>query len=88
MGDHVQLSDGRTGIVRFLGEVDGNDNVAGIELDRFHLNGCDGTHKGVRYFECQPGRGYFVRKTKIVDVLSRKLVCNPLRYDKGFLVLF
>ncbi|MCJ1392500.1 hypothetical protein MMC18_005368 [Xylographa bjoerkii] len=61
VGQTVELQDGRTAIVRFLG----NPNFApgdwiGVELDDASGKN-DGSVQGQRYFDCKPGHGMFVR---------------------------
>jgi len=70
VGDKVRLARGREGIVKFIGKV-GEKKLCGLELDAWSEKGNDGMLKGVRYFTCQPGRGYFTSYTNVSEVLKR-----------------
>ena len=65
------LSDGRQGVVRFIGATAfANGEWVGLELsDDSGKN--DGSVKGERYFDCQPGHGIFVRPESIREILQR-----------------
>lgn len=67
------------GIVRFLGGTEfASGTWVGIEL---HTVGGknDGSIKGVRYFECQDGKGIFVRPNVVSPVKTEKLKKNPTK---------
>lgn len=70
VGDKVRLARGREGVVKFIGKV-GDKKLCGLELDAWSEKGNDGTVKGVRYFNCKPGRGYFTAYTNVAEVLKR-----------------
>ncbi|MCJ1385269.1 hypothetical protein MMC17_008390 [Xylographa soralifera] len=61
VGQTVELQDGRTAIVRFLG----NPHFASGDWIAVELNDAsgknDGSVQGQRYFDCKPGHGMFVR---------------------------
>ena len=60
-GTRVQYSDGRQGVIRFIGSTHFSTGLwVGIELDDDSGKN-DGTVQGQRYFECIPGHGMFVR---------------------------
>ncbi len=69
VGQTVELQDGRTAIVRFVGSAHfaGGDWV-GVELDDATGKN-DGAVQGERYFDCESGHGMFVRPgvTKVID---------------------
>ncbi|KAK4133079.1 hypothetical protein BT67DRAFT_423812 [Trichocladium antarcticum] len=70
IGQTIQLSDGRTGTIRFLGQTAfADDDWVGIELDDDSGKN-DGSVYGERYFDCPAGHGMFVRPTK-VSVLAQ-----------------
>ncbi|EDO47295.1 predicted protein [Nematostella vectensis] len=52
----------RYGVIRWIGQLAELKNklVAGLELEEEQSGCSDGTFKGKRYFECPPGRGFFV----------------------------
>ena len=66
-GGHQYSSTPLRGVCRFVGDTDFNRSTfwLGIELDL--ANGKhDGAVHGVRYFECAPGHGLFVKPTTVV----------------------
>ena len=67
VGSRCEVSPGaRRGIVRFCGEVEGMSGVwVGVRLDE-PLGKNDGTVKGVRVFEAEPGYGVFCRPKNVV----------------------
>jgi len=67
-GNRVRLSDGRTGVVRFVGPVHfGNGEVhAGIELDVPHHGYSDGAVGGWRYFDAAPQTAVFTKTISLV----------------------
>ncbi|KAL2759871.1 hypothetical protein ACRALDRAFT_2038634 [Sodiomyces alcalophilus JCM 7366] len=61
VGQTIQLSDGRTGVVRFVGTAHfAPGDWVGIELDE-DTGKNDGSVQGERYFDCAMGHGMFVR---------------------------
>ena len=55
---------GKTGEVKFFGEIDGKNpgNWVGIELDE-PTGDCEGDCDGTQIFACKPGHGLFLRPT-------------------------
>jgi len=70
IGDTVRLARGREGVVKFIGKV-GEKMLCGLELDAWSEKGNDGLLKGVRYFTCQAGRGYFTAYSNVSEVIKR-----------------
>ena len=70
-GQKIELSDGRTGTVQFLGNTHFADGSwLGLVLDdRSGKN--DGAVQGKRYFQCESGRGMFVRPSAIAEILAQ-----------------
>ena len=72
-GDMVELTENRTGIVRYKGPLEGRRfTVYGIQLtkgDEKH----SGLFKGKRYFTCPRAKGTFVGKHKILYKLDNTL---------------
>jgi len=64
----VTLTDGRTGVVKFVGPVHFRPGViAGILLDPKHTDGTsDGSVNGWRYFEAPPNRAVFVKRAELI----------------------
>ena len=61
VGERVHVS-GYTGTVRFIGPTDlGIGTWVGVELDRPHRQGNNGSYNGVQYFSCKPKHGLFTR---------------------------
>jgi len=61
VGQTVRLQDGRTAIVRFVGETAfSTGDWVGVELEGATGKN-DGSVQGDRYFDCLPGHGMFVR---------------------------
>ena len=69
LGQTVELQDGQTATVQYVGQTDfAAGSWIGVVLD--HATGKnDGSVQGKRYFNCPPGHGMFVRPTatKILD---------------------
>jgi len=65
VGDHVRLARGKTGIIKYIGQVGVMDELIGLELDSWTSNG----HDGKGYFKCQRGRGYFTTRSTIKAVI-------------------
>jgi len=70
VGDTVRLKRGRQGVVKFIGKI-GDKKLCGLELDAWSEKGNDGSLKGVQYFTCKPGRGYFTAYSNVAEVLLR-----------------
>jgi dynactin 1 len=68
LGQTVELADGQIAVIRFIGQtLFAAGDWVGVELgDDTGKN--DGSVQGERYFDCQLGRGMFVRPTKITVV--------------------
>jgi dynactin 1 len=61
LGQTVRLSDGRQGTIRFVGGTHfAQGEWVGVELEDDSGKN-DGSVQGERYFDCDPGRGMFVR---------------------------
>ncbi|XP_055871121.1 kinesin-like protein KIF13A isoform X6 [Biomphalaria glabrata] len=75
-GEHVTVTSSRgfskSGTIKFVGNVQfANGTWVGVELDQPEGKN-DGTVKGVRYFQCQPRHGVFVRPDKLFWDKKRK----------------
>merc|ERR1712176_614966 len=68
IGDHVKLSRGRTGVVKYVGttEFSNGKEVIGLELDTYDAAGSE-KHK--QYFDAPKGRGYFTRRTSVANII-------------------
>jgi dynactin 1 len=71
IGQTVELNDGRTATIRFIGQTEfAPGEWIGVELeDNGGKN--DGSVKGERYFECEMGRGMFVRLAAITAIIDQ-----------------
>jgi dynactin 1 len=71
IGQTVELNDGRTATIRFIGQTEfAAGEWIGVELeDNGGKN--DGSVKGERYFECEMGRGMFVRLAAITSIIDQ-----------------
>ena len=64
-GQTIRLSDGRNGIIRFVGQtLFAAGDWVGVELED-DTGKNDGSVQGERYFECPMGHGMFVRPTTV-----------------------
>ena len=70
VGDTVEINDGRIAVVRFCGPTHfATGEWVGVELE--DLSGKnDGSVKDVYYFECEMGRGMFLRPAALTLVKS------------------
>ncbi|KAL8380709.1 hypothetical protein RB595_005134 [Gaeumannomyces hyphopodioides] len=63
VGQIIELSDGRQGVIRFVGRTSfAQGDWVGVELDDDSGKN-DGSVQGERYFDCPLGHGMFVRPT-------------------------
>jgi dynactin 1 len=77
----VQTKDGKKGVVRYIGNlhfVDGD--WLGLELPTAAGKN-DGSVKGERYFQCQPGYGVFVNRQTVVKVLEQPAAATAQRVN-------
>eukprot|EP00048_Salpingoeca_helianthica_P008831 m.127051 g.127051 ORF g.127051 m.127051 type:complete len:334 (-) comp14699_c3_seq1:38-1039(-) len=74
VGDRVLLSGERTGVVRWLGQLDSdfvsNELFVGVQLDD-PLGQHNGVYRGKRYFLCPDHHGVFVPQRDVMFVKSR-----------------
>ncbi|CAH8559458.1 unnamed protein product [Heterobilharzia americana] len=79
-GDHVQVSGGRIGILRYLGPTEfAVGEWAGIELDE-PIGKNDGSVAGIRYFTCKPNHGLFAAASRVVRA-GGKDECHTPGFD-------
>ncbi|OTA65089.1 CAP-Gly domain-containing protein [Hypoxylon sp. EC38] len=65
VGQTILLSDGRNGVVRYVGQAHfAPGEWVGVELEDDSGKN-DGAVQGERYFDCEPGRGMFVRPATV-----------------------
>lgn len=73
----MRLSDGRTGIVRFVGTTHfASGDWVGIELEDDSGKN-DGSVQGERYFDCGMGHGMFVRPTTLAIIAQAPATAKP-----------
>ncbi|KAH6682639.1 dynein associated protein-domain-containing protein [Halenospora varia] len=81
IGQSVQLSDGRVATVRFVGQpLFAAGEWVGVELDD-DTGKNDGSVQGERYFDCQMGRGMFLRPNA-VRVIDKPAAPKPAATKK------
>jgi len=70
LGQRIELNDGRIATVRFVGTTSfQTGDWVGVELeDPTGKN--DGSVKGERYFDCEPGHGMFLRPSGVRQVIA------------------
>ncbi|ETO32395.1 hypothetical protein RFI_04721, partial [Reticulomyxa filosa] len=75
--DRVRLQGGRTGVVRYVGPLDGMGDATkeyiGLELDQFDPRATSGIFKGKEYFTVHPNKGAFIDKSQIVANLGSSI---------------
>lgn len=65
VGQTILLSDGRSGVVRYVGQAHfAPGEWVGVELEDDSGKN-DGAVQGERYFDCDPGKGMFVRPATV-----------------------
>jgi dynactin 1 len=68
VGQTVELSDGRIAAVRFIGQPHfSTGDWVGVELEDDSGKN-DGSVQGERYFDCQMGRGMFLRPAAVTVI--------------------
>ena len=71
-GQVIRLADGRSAVVRFVGETIFAPGIwVGVELDDGNGKN-DGSVQGERYFDCAMGNGMFVRPTAVTVIEQPK----------------
>ncbi len=70
LGQFVELNDGRTATIRFIGQTLFQvGEWLGVEFDDA-VGKNDGTVQGERYFECKTGHGMFIRPAVVGKILE------------------
>jgi dynactin 1 len=71
LGQTVETNDGRTGLIRYIGEIHVSPGqFLGIELPTAAGKN-DGSVKGERYFQCPAMHGLFVKTTGISKIIAQ-----------------
>lgn len=79
VGQTIQLSDGRTGVVRFVGTTHfAPGDWVGIELEE-DTGKNDGSVQGERYFDCAMGHGMFVRPATLTIIAQPPAAAAPAK---------
>jgi len=79
-GSIVTLNQGFIGTCRWIGTLPGADEdqyYIGVKLSE-GSGECDGTFRGVRYFQCPPEKGLFVPKEDVKRIISAEELLNRL----------
>merc|ERR1719499_718627 len=72
VNDYVKLNTGLTGYVEWIGEVEGQGEMLGLELKEWDESGNDGSDNGKFYFTVRgPGWGFFAKRSQVSKVLER-----------------
>ena len=71
IGSEVQLG-AKRGRVKYIGttEFSKDEPVIGIELEEWSANANDGSIEGKRYFDAEPGKGFFIRKQSYMNLMD------------------
>jgi dynactin 1 len=71
VGQVVQLADGQLATIRYVGQTGfAAGDWIGVELEG--INGKnDGSVKGERYFDCEMGRGMFLRAAAVAAIIEQ-----------------
>ena len=69
LGDTVMINGNRMGHVKYIGPVTGQTEMIGIQLRSWSPDGKDARFDGFRYFTCPDGRGVFVKREGILDII-------------------
>src|SRR6266536_5675664 len=71
VGQTIQLTDNRVAIVRYIGKpLFAQGEWVGVELEDGSGKN-DGSVQGERYFECEMGKGMFLRPTAVAAILEQ-----------------
>jgi len=83
LGRTYQLTDGRIGVVRFIGKTTFRPGIEwfGLELTQGEGNN-NGTVQGLSYFSCAKGKGVFVQLNKIAASCSGRKGHGVPRVDR------
>jgi dynactin 1 len=82
VGQTVELADGRIAVVRFIGQPHfATGDWVGVELEDGSGKN-DGSVQGERYFDCQMGRGMFLRPSAVAVIVQPAPVA-PAPTDNG-----
>lgn len=78
IGQTVELADGRIAIIRFIGQPHfAAGEWVGVELEDDSGKN-DGSVQGERYFDCEMGRGMFVRPAALIVLEQPAPVPKPV----------
>jgi len=69
-GDVILTSRGLIGVVKYIGPLQGSEaEFFGIKLGE-GSGECNGSFRGVKYFECPPNKGLFIDRSEIKKVIT------------------
>ncbi|CAD5120738.1 DgyrCDS9297 [Dimorphilus gyrociliatus] len=76
VGDRVITTKGKKGQIAYIGETSfAKGLLVGLVLDECYGNH-DGMYNGIRYFQCDPNRGTFVRADRVRKLPSQEFNAN------------
>ncbi|OQS55165.1 CLIP1 [Ecytonucleospora hepatopenaei] len=65
IGENVTINGRFSGVVKFIGKIDGKDGIwVGLELEK-PVGKNNGSYKNKKYFDCKENHGVFIRYDKI-----------------------
>ena len=77
VGQTVVLQDGQKATIRFVGETHFKEgDWIGVELET-KAGKNDGSVQNVRYFDCKPNYGLFLKPTQVKQIVSQPPVAKP-----------
>eukprot|EP01084_Bolivina_argentea_P042319 78044_1 len=88
IGDTIQLDavslfsfssdESETATIKFMNSTNFSEPflVLGLELEKSHINGTNGTISGSKYFDVTPGRGFFMRNDDYCRLNGRMFACD------------
>jgi dynactin 1 len=77
VGQIIQLADGQVATIRYVGQTGfQSGDWIGVELEGPNGKN-DGSVRGERYFDCEMGKGMFVREQAVAAILEQPAAPKP-----------
>lgn len=75
-GDSVSINNKYFGKIQYIGPIENKDGIwVGIELNK-PVGKNNGTYMGIKYFDCRPNYGIFVKENKIKHAIDNVNTVN------------